>query len=769
MSPNCSVSALIHLDPESPVRPLDTARQFHDEVLARIPKHRYFINDSLLNDVYLVRTDNPEERRYGTIKLNCNTPIAPGPEFLTDPAHVDDLLTVKICLIHAFDPQHGWAGSALSILPFFNSLVNVVRWRNSHGIPRFQALTVDFFEAYLDVLSERGARYLLPLEERVESYLQRVRDGRERLPVKGGRLSSNEVARKLGVSLRVQIPDHVWQPVLEELRRQDPRAFKASTPVRPRPATTSVKQHMYWAVKPWSVLYDLQEALGHDPLPFEPWDARETAWSVSSSIARRSSLPTPLPPVKQTCFLINAALDFVQNSSKTILTIGGIVDRAYQDHPHDPEERARAIAQSMEDLRASLAEEDAPLWLMGLSAYRFAPSYRGEKKSGYYIREILYKLLPGACAVVMAAFSVLRHNELVSMRDGCLYRDESGRLFLSCWASKYLRRLDSIPVPESITKVVEVLYTLSERGRSIGGNKWLFNFRDPDGGVAFPRFVDLIRAFADFADLPPLPDGTSWQPLPQQFRVFFPTMYYHRFDYPSLTALSRLLKHHNTDTTRTYVTNAVRGSRLQIVDERVASKRSREACKATSSAEARANAFEEVRVSFLSETADAIAKGTIRVGGGGGRQWTNDLQGLVMQAESAARFSNDASAADLAALLRSWVVGKSLEPHPQGHSFCKCTALHSDLVAAACLAAKLVEEGIRPQEHRGPDLAYAADEVCAVCPHNVTLPCNVPYWRDALDEAERVAETGALTHQRESALLRAERIRLHLGDRLHDE
>lgn len=747
---------------------LKPGRRLHDEVLARFPKHRYFVNDSLLDDVYFIRTDNPEERRYGTIKIDFTTPVAPGPELLTDPDHADDLLTAKICLIYAFDQQLGWAGSALSIRPFFTSLVNLVRWRNSQGIHRFRDLTSDFFESYLDVLAERGSRYLLPLEERIEAYLQRVRDGREKLPIKSGRLSSNEVARKLGLSLRVQVPDEVWRPVLEELQRQDPRAFQRTKPFRPRAAGAGVKQHMFWGVKPWGVLYGLQEVLDHDPLSFEPWDIGETAWSVSGSVARRTSVPTPLPPVKQTCFLINAALDFVQNSSKIILCISEIVDQAYRDYPEDAEQRARAIANLMDDLRSRVAEQDVPPWLNGVSAYRFVPTYRGEKKSGHYIRDIMYKLLPGACAVVIAAFTVRRHNEMVSMRDGCLYRDEEGRLFLSSWASKYLRRLDSIPVPESIAKAVDVLAVLSQRGRSIGRNKWLFNFRDPDGGVAFPRFDELIRAFAQHADLPPLPDGTLWQPLPQQFRVFFPTMYYHRFDYPSLTALSRLLKHHNTDTTRTYVTNAVRGSRLQISDERVASKRSREACKARRSAQARASAFEEVRANFLHETADAIATGAMQVGGGGGRQWTNDLQALVAQAESAARFSNDPSSADLATLLRSWLVGKALEPHPQGHSFCKCTALHSDLAAAGCLAAKFEREGARPQDQRGPDLAYAADEICAVCPHNLTLPCNLPYWRDALCEAESVTEAGALATQRESARVRVKKIRAHVGHLLDE-
>jgi hypothetical protein len=277
------------------------------------------------------------------------------------------------------------------------------------------------------------------------------------------------------------------------------------------------------------------------------------------------------------------------------------------------------------------------------------------------------------------------------------------------------------------------------------------------------HFQAYIKSFVDLAGIPLLPDGSNWSPQPHQFRVFFPTVYYHRFEFPSLTAVSRFLRHADIEVTRTYVTAIVTGSRLRLADEAQASRRSREDLKASLSAKTRAEDFERGRVNFIVETATAVANGTIAVSGAGGRQWEAELQALVKKARGFTRFASESSARTFPQLLEGWVRGKSLEPHPQGHSFCKCTGSPNDLSSAACLLEKQVVEGIVPTANRAPDLAYAADLTCLICPHRVGLPCNQPYWDDAKGEATSASLTAALPFQRAAASERAARIQRHAG------
>lgn len=740
------------------------SRVQHDTVLDRLVKPSVFMNDSLTDDIYLIQTDDPNGRRRSVNRIDFAKPVLPGPVLLTDDQHVHDLLTLKLSVIFAFDVQLGWKTAAQGLSQTVCNLLTLVRWRNAQGITRFADLTAAFFERYLDELAESGTRGLVPLEERASEYISNLRAGLEVPPIKNRRLRPNEIAKRLGLSNISQMPAKLWLSILEECREQDAHACRNNRVLlREDDHGGFTVNYLASNIQCWEQLYQLRHVLSHDPLPFEPWNRLSSSLDIARSLTTRSVGRTPLPPPYQTCFLLNAALDFIQNAAPLLLRMESELSALLRNSEANGLDREQVFERYVGDLRQSLGERECPMWLHDLKGYKFKNSKEHSSKSGIYFQDVLYRCLPGAAALVLVGFTARRNIEIMSARTDCLWRDEYERLFISAWSAKNLRRLDSIPAPESITSVVALLTTLSDKARTADGSTWLFNFKDWDNQQVGYHLQDYIDNFVKIASVPVLPDGTEWVPTPHQFRVFFPTMYYHRFDYPSLLALCRFLKHVNIDVTRTYVTAIVTGSRISLADEARAAGRSRDELKARLSARKRADDFEVGRISFLRGIVIGIAEGSITPTGAGGRQWASDLRALVKRSQEFTRFTSSSSDRSFTDLIDDWVKGKALEPHPQGHSFCKCTGSASDLTSAACLLEKQDVEGIAPVANRVPDLAYAADLTCLVCPHRVGLPCNERYWDEAATESDAAATSAALATQRTSAIERSSRIRRHLG------
>lgn len=141
-----------------------------------------------------------------------------------------------------------------------------------------------------------------------------------------------------------------------------------------------------------------------------------------------------------------------------------------------------------------------------------------------------------------------------------------------------------------------------------------------------------------------------------------------------------------------------------------------------------------------------------------------DLAALVEQCRRRVTFALSSGEGSFDQVLKEWISGKYLEPHPLGHSFCKCSPERIDLDAARCLQAKRVAEGDAAVAlETKPDYAYAPDAVCAECSNNVCLSVNERYWNDNLLEAQRAAELASTQRQRAFASDRRDRIESHLA------
>lgn len=779
-------------------------REEHDRVLSALVRPPILIGDgSLLDDVWPLRPDGPRGRR-SPRKIDFRVPIAPGPILLTDPVSLNDLLTAKLYVYYSISNGHeGWTNSSEVLKGNWTSLLYVIRWRIALGLPRMENLTQPWFDLFVEQVKQGGRWLLLPHEERIRHYLAEIRDGRDVLPIVGRWrrvLAVDEVARRLGVSGRLQIPISAWSLVLDYLASVDPVAYRNTMRLRTAEMSEEPDQSggngltvlmVKGILQPFERLWILRKRLAHDPIAFRAFDHQTTCHSLAEAIASQELERTKLPPSTQVCWLFDASLRLVLTCEPHLRQMQAVVVEAFRLYPRDEKagytaRRAaskgrdayfrrhlppllRALTKSME---GSLTQ-DAPL----LPIYTWRQMRIGLPKEGIDARDLIFVLLPAACAVVIATLTARRKNEIVGLRDDCLIYDDYGDPFLTVWIQKTLRSLDRIPVPMSVVRAVEVLLRLSADSRAEQNEPWLFSFKDPGPGTGNVDFKmgQALKALAAFVRVPPLPDGSEWDFKPHQFRVFFGTTYFWRFDYPSLTALSDFYEHFNPKMTHVYVTRQVQGTFLRLVDEKEAARRNRktrasadgdEATRAIFLAHERARDFTACRDSFVLEIARGTITGEEPLSGWGGEAWNRELEALIEKAAADIHLvPASGSVTTLDAMLREWAKGKHIDPHPAGHGFCKCGSDRSDLAAAACLAVKRECAG----EHfdtavvTGPDYAYAADETCLGCPHNIQRRnANERYWLERLAEAEHASQKAATKPQRQIAERRAERIREHV-------
>jgi hypothetical protein len=664
-------------------------------------------------------------------------------------------------------------------------------------------LSKGWFEEFVDNVRVRGRWGLLPHRERVLNYLEMIEDGREIFPIDRAspRLLGNEVARKLGVTFRLQIPEKEWRLVLERLKEVHPEVYQATVRRRSvdplsvnyndiQDGRLTVSQTVE-VLAPFARLWSLRKSMAHDPIGFRPFDHQTSCFQLAEAIASKPLERTLVPPPEQVCWLVDGSCRLIMDCENLLKEAYRAVVDAYILFPSQSDSyRARknnwlrrreylnnSLASIVKSITSKLRyENEAGGESSILAEYSWQRSATRKHKCGFVVRDLLFKLLPAACAVVIAALTARRNSEIARLHHDCISIDENGDPNLSVWIAKTLRRLDSIPVPASVVSAVNVLTWLTEKQREATNAPWLFSFADPaaDGRNVEFRMNDGLKMLAAFTGVPALPDGSTWDWKAHQFRTFFGVTYYWRFDFPSLTALSDFFRHFNPTMTRSYVTRIVKGTLTKLLEEKEATRRIKGKQRSTSDelssairfADDRVSDFERCQTDFLTRVAKSVAEGKESLSGRGGEVWNRELSALVDKASTHVHLAASTEAADRTfnSLIAQWVQSKKLEPHPGGHSFCKCGTSESDLATAACLRMKKEheEETFDSARATGPDYAYAADLTCSHCPHNVQRSrANERYWVSAIAEAELASERGATEYQRRRAKERTEKLREH--------
>lgn len=339
---------------------------------------------------------------------------------------------------------------------------------------------------------------------------------------------------------------------------------------------------------------------------------------------------------------------------------------------------------------------------------------------------------------MIAAFSARRHDEIDSLRDDCITETEVG-ILLRSYIEKTIRDLDSIPVPYSVKVAVDVLLWLSEARRNRTGERWIVAF-DEMLPVRTGKFevqpeeversgkVQIYRAlerFSAFVETPPLKDGTHWVPRPHQFRRWFGVTYYNRYRFPQLLTLAHFYRHNDPNQTRRYITERNYGGFIEEKDET----RARE----------RFNAFNKAGEEFRQERFLAVAEGKETMTGFGGEFLKRELDRRVSAYSDRLEIGDDrAKEMTLIEAIAPLVKATKLEPNEQGHSYCKCGPSQLDLAQAECVkVGQHYEGGIQD----GPNPAYACDEVCGGCAHNVCFDENERYLGAKIAQLESAVGT----------------------------
>jgi hypothetical protein len=269
-----------------------------------------------------------------------------------------------------------------------------------------------------------------------------------------------------------------------------------------------------------------------------------------------------------------------------------------------------------------------------------------------------------------------------------------------------------------------------------------------------------VQRFANYVGVPLLQDGTPWRFTSHQFRTFFAVMYYHRFEMGSLTALSHFLRHNDPSMTRRYVTRPLKGYFAELIDDRYAATQKQSVVdKAIFYAEQRNADFSAAGAAFRLTKYKSI-------GGFGGDALKRDLLSLVKQWEQVIEIEGQADGIGddvrLDMLLENFVRDKYLDPHPQGHSYCKCSSEPLDLAAAACLQGNPARDRSETPRPTAPDYGQASDETCSRCPHNVAFTENKAYWLEQHAQASEQAARGTREHLRMAGARRATKLREHI-------
>lgn len=742
--------------------------------IQKLSKPAWLVEGNLSDDVWIVETEEPNSHRHSRVKFDFAVPILPGPILLNDPTLANDHLTAKLFVYYSLSASHGWCSVAKSALGEYHYLINFFRWRWDRGIQKTQDLNGLWLSEYQESLRAFGLEGLLNSNQKVATAIKQLVEEKAQAVFRGNLpdmlITPMIIYNKAGFSFRSQVSDEAYSIIKVFLDGESDQAAHKSVPTQEHAGLRRIDKqnlhsnHLTRYLLIWQKLWKLREKLSHDPISFKPFVSNKSASKVAISICSRESAHTPEAPAFQTCFLVDRALRWVLLYSQDIQDYASLIEKLFNQACFSTQKKAVKHANKNFEPKFTGPDHPGAPWPI-LSVFQ-----SDKLDGGLSLNRAMFALLPAACAIVIAAFSARRKEELESLKEGCLVY-EDGDPFMEVWIAKTLRQYEKIPIPSAVARALEVLEWLSEPRRRATNVEWLFDFESlvPYAGTSRKlgfNFGKSLSLFSDFVDVPPLADGRKWHFAPHQFRRFFSIIYFYRWRYASLNALSGFLKHYNLDTTRHYITAVASGSLARIAEEtKTNEKRDKRSKQSRISSSKAFHDFEEGAQNFKLDRLKSAYLGTEQMAGFGGEFLTQELKEWVERASRNIRIGafEDDEEDTLDELILEFASRISIEPNALEHSYCKCGSHRADVEAASCVKLSSSKAGNSASMYSGPDLVYASDLVCSGCPHNVQLPENARYWEELIHEqtqaiklassesAKRLAEKrlqGAESHYR---------------------
>lgn len=694
----------------------------HDRIISDLAPRRWLCSGSnFLDNVWRIDTSKKDQERSKIETIRFDVPISGWPNLrnLDDPTLEHDRITAKLLVYLSLEPEPvGWLTTASSVAPFHRRHLNFIRWKNEWGIKTNKDVRAVHVRHFERCIRTPGLNALLRIKERAVGLVEAFENGALAVPVhKRGCFFHAGVEALLGLSLN-QTPIEAVN-VLQEFARNQGLRFQRSQRVETAD-TTSMKRRTSASalMSPFYHLSRLRDYLKHDPIGHDGYNSPEELANALKGWTVDSKRTSDCPPY-QTSWLINAAL-------KLLLS----------DLPEDIIDICLKAAgtKGTPSNTPDIDELNARLMATGFKIvdhiYR-RDRWRTRGGTGTTFRELLFTILAGACAIVIAAYSGRRDGEVMALRAGCIHIDEFGESWLICWISKKQRYTTKLPTIASVKRAVDILETIRERTSQFGDTKWLFEFFEPGGRgrVKFDLNNSLV-AFATWCSVPPLPDGSYWPYAAHQLRKFFAVNQQWRYFFPELMVLNYQLQQRDRNVTAAY-TRMEAGKTLKLHDERQAKLKAHSA--QLWSAKDRISALKEEEQAMVRYVCEQAISGEFLLRGPGGKNLYHDLVRLV---EAQLHVTTDSSRGEtFNQPLEEFYRSLCMQVHPEGHSICKCGGSAYDKRLAGCLNLKELETGTPAETEQGPDYSYAEDEVCAACPHNIRLKALMPYWANASNEA----------------------------------
>lgn len=752
----------------------------HDQIIGSLPdqKPRWLVEGSLFDHRWMVTTDDPAKKRNAVQLLVHDVVVEPGGGRLSAPEREHDLITSKLLAYTQLQPPS--RASATLAVTRVRLLHWLIRWRNAEGFYRMADLdSEDLFRRWAECM-RFGLAGVIDWPARVSGFIASVEDGHLEIPTRLENdsvpvVNHEAVAAHLGVTSFKGAPEAEYLRLLEfvaskgMLQKQLAETYAVLKAKGAGAGAPITQQTLASHFSIWDCLWRMRDLAVHDPLKYNPFAGRGP-FLRAGEFTKDSGGRTRTAPEGQVCFLVDRALRWVFDYAPQLLAAVeqiAAVERA-EGRP-TPKQRAavRTILHALE-----FDGPGAPnLYRDAMFLNRIARNQEWRDSGAISFHSAAFDLLPTACAVVIATFTARRKEEIASLQDDCIEYDADNEPWMLTYIEKTLRDIDRIPIPVSVVKAVDVLLKLSAYARQQSSERWLFQFLIPFvGNRRDYLFGQAIKRFAAFVEVPPMADGTAWEFSPHQFRRFFSIVYYHRFRYASLTALSAFLKHYDPDMTRRYVTEVTKGNLSRVREAATMTAAKVQEMKAAGNADgvatarkqlvemraadlamrARQRDFEEGRLDAEFARLWAVANGEEPMGGHRGETLKAELETMIREARRQIELAPTGSASEDDAfngLLRGFVKAHVFEPHPQGHSYCGCGRSSDELAAAACLLQKALVKGEAVVSLAlGPDYGYADARTCSGCPHNIQMQENRLWWERRLRSSLGQAQTAVTEH-----------------------
>lgn len=716
-------------------------RSLHDEIIGKLFKPIWLVNESLLDNCWTIKLHGEE------LTLNFDKAITPWPDAksLLHVSFEGDLITAKLLIYYSLKPKpSGWNTAILSVQQTLRTYIYLVRWRVENGLASNNLLTPQWFDVFDRGVKKDGREGLVPFSSRAVRVFEAYDRGELAFEINGrNAIAAPSFARLLGLDDYRTLPKqckqtveqlltgrqlHVSRPPVrggrtvknifaapKSLLGEDSEILELENESSPTDGKmTRNAARMYYKV--WLDLWSIRDKLPHDAIGYRAFKSKMALAHFMAKAGFPLAKPTEDAPARQTSCLINSALTLAIDPVSD-----GFID----------------VVESLAKPNAALNHnvvEKLNTRLVQLGFPRISSVYYERRGNGpqddLSIHDFVFKVIPSSAKVIIATYTARRDDEIDKLNIDCIEVDSHGDHWLHCLINKNLNQMDRIPVPRAVARAVELLLRI----RALGGkaSRKLFDFVCPilkrpvkfDIGAIFDKIRDYLR-------VPLLEDGTAWHFAPHQFRKFFGVTYYWRWAFPDLTALTFQYRHFNLETTRAYI--ELKGAEaLRMRDEKLAkAARQRDV--------ERKLDFDSSQKDFVAWVIKGVAEGK-RLAGAMGKRINEMVDSLIEAFSTEIDITvtePDGGSFDQA--LQHLIDSVSMTSHPEGHSICfmgsKIDPMQHQQSASQCLSHRQRVTGQLASTSFSPALGFAEDVACAVCPLRGRLPEMMPYWEREVSRA----------------------------------